>query len=63
MLACRALYFLLALVTVGVLAIDENTRIANRTIERVRLFCLFCLNFGCGGSVEYNLKDGLRGRV
>ncbi|EIM80757.1 uncharacterized protein STEHIDRAFT_150447 [Stereum hirsutum FP-91666 SS1] len=34
MLACRALYFLLALVTVGVLAIDENTRIANRTIER-----------------------------
>lgn len=40
MLACRALYFLLALLTVGfgsvgVLAIDEYTRIANRTIERV----------------------------
>lgn len=42
MLACRALYFLLALVTVGVLAIDENTRIANRTIERVSI-ALICL--------------------
>lgn len=45
MLACRALYFLLALLTVGfgsvgVLAIDEYTRIANRTIERVSLTSL-----------------------
>lgn len=64
MLACRGLYLLLAVLTVGfvsvgVLAIDEYTRIANRTIERVSLSFTFLRGFRIlGGGISSLCKIG-----